>query len=507
MSSGSRIIKNTMFLYFRMLCVMAVSLYTVRITLVALGVNDYGIYQTIGGIVGMLAFLNNALGTGSSRFLTFELGRGVTLRLRQTFSTLLLAHIIIAVLVVVAAELIGVWYLEYHLHVAAGQETAAMVVFQLSVLTAVMSMTQIPYMAVIIAHEQMRIYAYVTVVEVILKLAVAFAIMTIDSHRLEAYALLLCIVQIAIMGMYRLFCYRHYEESHFDWHIFDKDILREVGSFSGWSIFAQLSIALMNQGTLLLLNTFFSPVIVSARVIALQVNNAAQQFLNNFRTAANPQIVKRLAAGDFSGSQRLLLRSTYFSYYLMLVLALPIILLAEPLLTLWLSEVPEYAVIFLQWSMVQSLFAVFDSSLYTALYAKGKLRENALLSPTVGFIIVPVQLLLFKLGYSPMVVCYLSTLTYAILGVIIKPYLVYRVAGYSLVLVGKMFLRCLKVTFVAVPLVYVAAMPFDIHSWFGFFGVCVVSLAITVATSWYLGMDGEERSLILGMMRDKLHRK
>jgi O-antigen/teichoic acid export membrane protein len=496
-----------MFLYFRMICVMGVSLYTVRVTLDALGVIDYGVYQTIGGIVGMLAFLNSALGTGSSRFLTFELGRGITPRLRQTFSTLLLAHIIIAGLVVIVAELVGVWYLEYHLHIAAGQEMAAMVVFQLSVLTAVMSMTQIPYMAVIIAHEQMRIYAYVTLIEVILKLVVAFAITMIDSHRLEAYAILLCIVQVTIMGTYRLFCYRNYEESHFDWHIFDKDILREVGTFSGWSIFAQLSIALMNQGTLLLLNTFFSPAVVSARVIALQVCGAAQQFLNNFRTAANPQIVKRLAAGDFLASERLLLRSTYFSYYLMLLLALPILLLAEPLLELWLSEVPEYAVAFLQWSMVQSLFAVFDASLYTALYAKGRLRENALLSPTIGFIIVPVQFLLFELGYSPMVMCYLSTLTYAILGLIIKPYLVYRVAGYSLALIGMMFLRCLKVTIVAVPLVYATTMPFNIHAWSGFWGVCVVSLVIMVITSWCIGMDRDERDLVLRMIRDRLHGK
>ena len=250
-----------MFLYFRMFCVLAVSLYTVRITLVALGVEDYGIYQAVGGIVGMLAFLNNALSSGSSRFLTFELGRGVTERLRKMFSTLLLAHFVIALLVAILAEVVGLWYIDQHFSLSADNFIAVMVVFQLSVVTALMSMTQIPYMAVIIAHEQLKIYAYVSLIEAVLKLGIAAVIIAVPAHRLEIYALLVCLVQLSIMGMYRLYCYRHYEESHYRRKYLDWSILREVGTFSSWSMFAAVAIALMNQGTLLLLNSFFSPVL------------------------------------------------------------------------------------------------------------------------------------------------------------------------------------------------------------------------------------------------------
>ncbi len=495
--------KNTMFLYFRMLCVMLVTLYTVRITLGALGINDYGIYQTIGGIVGILAFINGALGTGSSRFLTFELGRGVTEKLKQTFSTLLLAHIIIAIIVAIVAETVGMFYIFHYLNLPDERIASAIIVFQLSVITAIMSMTQIPYTAVIIAHEQLKIYAYISLVEVIFKLGISFAIVALPSHRLEFYALLLCIVQIAVMFLYRMYCYHCYEESHFYRKKFDLSILRSVGVFSGWSIFANLTIALLNQGTLLMLNTFFSPAVVAARVIALQVNSAAQQFMNNFQTAAYPQIVKRYATGDFTGSQKLLLKSANFSYYLMLILAMPIILLADPLLHLWLKNVPDYAVIFLQWSMVQSLFAVFDTSLYYALYAKGQLRENALISPTIGLIVVFVELILFKLGYSPLVMCYLFTLYYAILGIVIKPILACKIANYRSYDIIKMFCKCLLVTIILIPIGYISTLVFNKFTLLGFIEICFTTTMMTIIVVGVIGLNNRERYLICEGLKKK----
>lgn len=504
MSSGSRIAKNTMFLYFRMFCVMAVSLYTVRITLVALGVEDYGIYQAVGGIVGMLAFLNNALSTGSSRFLTFELGKGVTERLRKMFSTLLIAHFVIALLVTILAEVGGLWYIDQHFSLSADKYIAVMVVFQLSVVTGLMSMTQIPYMAVIIAHEQLKIYAYVSLAESLLKLGIAAVILIVPAHRLEIYALLVCMVQLSIMGMYRLYCYRHYEESHYRRNYLDWSILREVGAFSGWSMFAAVAIALMNQGTLLLLNAFFSPVVVAARVVALQVSNAAQQFLDNFRTAANPQIVKRLAAGDAEGSQRLLLRSMYFSYYLMLVLAVPIILLAKPILSLWLTEVPEFAVPFLQFSMVQSLFAVFDTSLYTALYAKGHLKENALISPAFGMLLFPAYYVMFSLGFSPLVVSYMLVFNYAMLGMVIKPWLAHKIAGYSWRDMGSVYLKCGKVTAMVLAMAYFCTDSWGDETMFANITLGISSVISCVIIIWAIGLAAEDRKLIVDVVRRRL---
>lgn len=475
-----------------MLCVMGVSLYTVRVTLAALGAADYGIYQAVGGIVTMLGFASSALGAGSARFLTYELGTGDSERLRALFSTLLLAHIVIALAVIVIAEPIGIYYVSEYL---AGS-TAALVVFELSVVTAAMNMTQIPYTAVLIAHERLGIYAYVTLAEVALKLAVAFAIMVVPADKLIWYAVLTCLVQLVIMGLYRYYCVRSYAEARFSRGLFSTELLRPVGAFSFWSVFAQLSQALMNQGTLLMLNAFFSPAVVAARAIALQVSNAAAQLLNNFRTAANPQIVKRLAAGDAASSEELCLRSTYFSYYLMLMVALPVMLLARPLLTLWLVDVPEYAVEFLIWAMVQSLVAVFDGSLYTALYALGRLRENALMSPTVSFIIIPLQLGLLYLGYSPLIVAYLGVVIYALLSFVIKPYLVWRVAGYSVRRLLAMFMRAALVTAVAVPPIVAISNALDGYTLVGFVGICLLAVTGVGVAAWLVGMDSAERALV-----------
>lgn len=504
MSSGARIAKNTMFLYFRMFCVMAVSLYTVRITLVALGVEDYGIYQAVSGIVGMLAFLNGALSAGSSRFLTFELGQGMTDRLHKMFTTLLFTHVIIALLVALGAEVGGIWYINNYFQLTAEKCIAVMVVFQLSIVTSIMNMTQVPYMSVIIAHEQLNIYAYVSLIEVLLKLAIAAVITVVTSHRLEIYALMICVVQISIMIMYRVYCYRHYFESHWQRKWLDWTVLREVGSFSSWSLFAQVAIALMNQGTLLLLNSFFSPVVVAARVIAVQVSNTAQQFLSNFRTAVNPQIVKRLAAGDAEGSQSLLLRSMYFSYYLMLILAVPIILLADTLLSCWLEEVPEYAVLFLQFSMIESLFAVFDTSLYTALYAMGRLRENALISPAFGLMLFPLYYCLFSWGYSPMVVSYLLVLNYAMLGLVIKPWLAHWIAGYAWKEMGKVYFKCIKVTCLVLVLAFLGTSLFNEASLASNLLLGSWSVITTFVVIWLIGLTNEERNLVLNMVRRKL---
>ena len=229
-------------------------------------------------------------------------------------------------------------------------------------------------------------------------------------------------------------------------------ILKDVGSFSGWSLFASVSIPLTNQGTLVLLNNYFSPVVVSARSVALQVNNAANQFISNFRTASNPQIVKRYSAGDAEGSKNLLLKSTLFSFYLMLFLALPIYLLAEPLLKVWLVEVPEYSAVFLKWAMISSLFSVFDVSFYTALYAKGRLKENALLSPVIGALQFPVLFVAFKLGLSPHIVAYANCAVNVIIGCVVKPVLICKICGYRAREVVFVMLRCLLVMAIAVPL-------------------------------------------------------
>ena len=498
-TNNKTIAKNTLFLYFRMMFTMVISLFTSRIILQKLGVDDYGIYQAVGGVVGFLSFINGALATGSSRFLTYALGEGNAEKLKRTFSTTLNIHIIISILVVIVAETIGLWFLYHKMVIAPERMTAAVYTYHLSILTAVFTLTQVPYNATIVAHEKMSIYAYMSIFEVSAKLLICYLLSIGNFDRLMMYATLLLGVQVGCMCFYRFYCTHHFEEARFSFS-FDKKIFKEIAGFSGWSMFANASIALNSQGVLILLNMFFAPAVVAARAISLQVNMAANQFVSNFRQAANPQIVKKYAAGDYEGSKHLLLESTKYSYYMMYLIALPVCLLAYPLLKLWLGVVPDYTVPFLQIVIVQSLFQVFDTSFYTALYAKGRLRENALTSPTLGLLIFPITYAFFKLGYSPLVLSWTSLAVYAILGMVQKPWLIMKMVDYKWKEIWGVYRSCLIVTVASLPIPIIIYRLVDSTQvvYFILLGlVCLLSVALS---SFFLGIDKEMRKKVLGMI-------
>lgn len=501
-SNNKIIAKNTGFLYIRMLFIMIVSLYTSRVILQFLGIEDYGIYQVVGGVIGMLSFLNGALSTGSSRFLTYELGTGDLEKLKRTFSTTLTIHIALAIFIFILAETVGLWFVLNKLSVPADRLDAAVWVYHISVLTAIVTITQVPYNASIISHERMNIFAYVSIVEVLAKLGVVYLLGIGNFDKLKLYAILIFIVQLGLALFYRFYCIKKFKETRYKF-VLDKNILKSIGSFSGWSLFANLSIALTTQGTTIITNMFFGPAVVTSRAISIQVDMAAKQFVQNFRTAVNPQIVKRYAAEDYEGSKSLLLSSTKFSFYLMLLLGLPIILLAEQVLQLWLGQVPEYSVIFLQLIIIQSLFAVFDTSFYTALYAKGRLRENALISPLMGFIQFPVVYILFKMGYSPVVLSYAGIITYALLGIIIKPMLVYKIANYTLKDILSVFIPCLKVVLFAVPLPVICKYYLD-DSPLSYIIVIFVSLFFVLISIWIFGINKDVRKKILFNVKKRI---
>ena len=345
----------------------------------------------------------------------------------------------------------------------------------------------------------MSIYAYMSIFEVSAKLLVCYLLAIGGFDRLMMYATLLLSVQVGIMCFYRFYCSRHFEEARFSFS-FDKKIFREIAGFSGWSMFASTSIALNSQGVLILLNMFFAPAVVAARAISLQVNMAANQFVANFRQAANPQIVKKYAAGDYEGSKHLLLESTKYSYYMMYLIALPVCLLAYPLLKLWLGIVPEYTVPFLQIVIVQSLFQVFDTSFYTALYAKGRLRENALTSPTLGLLIFPITYAFFKLGYSPLILSWTSLAVYAILGMVQKPWLIMKMVDYKWKEIWGVYRSCLIVTVASLPIPIIIYRLVDSTQvvYFILLGlVCLLSVALS---SFFFGIDKEMRKKVLGMI-------
>lgn len=502
-SSNKTIAKNTIFLYIRMLVIMVVTLYTSRVILQALGIDDYGLYQTVGGVVGFLAFISNALAGATSRFITFALGKGNAEELKNTFATTLTSHLIIGLFIVLVAETIGLWYVYNKMVIPEERFAAAIIVYQISILTAFITIIQVPYYAEVIAHEKMSVFAYVGIVEAVGKLGIVYLLSIGSIDKLVLYAILLFIVQFGIFGFYVLYSRRKFEESEFKL-TFDKTLFGQIFSFSGWSLFANGAIALSNQGILLLLNLFFAPAVVTARSISLQVNNVANQFVTNFRTAANPQIVKKYAAGDTAGSKNLLLESTKFSYYLMLLLAVPLVFIADPLLHIWLVEVPDYTVVFLQIVIVQSLFQVFDTSFYTALYAKGRLKENAIISPATGFLCFPIVYLLFKAGCSPLALSWAYLVCYALLGLVIKPILLNKICDYNWKEILNVFLVCFIVTLFAVPI------PFAIYHYIGvetlgsIVIVLVASVVFVAVAVWALGLTKSMRARLLQAVKSRI---
>lgn len=505
-TDNKTIAKNTLFLYFRMMFTMVVALFTSRVILQNLGVDDYGIYQAVGGVVGFLSFINGALSTGSSRFLTYALGERNAEKLRNTFATTLNIHILIALLVVLAAETVGLWFIYNKMVIAPERMDAAVYTYHLSIFTSVFALTQVPYNASIIAHERMSVYAYMSIFEVSAKLLICYLLTSGGYDRLMLYATLLLVVQVSVMLFYRFYCSRNFEEAHFSLK-FDKKIFKEIAVFSGWSMFASTSIAFNSQGVLILLNMFFSPAVVAARAISLQVNMAANQFVSNFRQAANPQIVKKYAAGDYAGSKHLLLESTKYSYYMMYMISLPVCILAYPLLKMWLGVVPEYTVQFLQIVIIQSLFQVFDTSFYTALYAKGQIKQNALISPTLGFLIFPVTYILFKAGCSPLALSWTSLIAYAILGLLIKPLLIVKVVDYAWSDVWKVFRPCLIVSVTSAILPLFLAYWIDCANILNFLLIAVISVLSVAASAYYLGINTSTRFKITSFVYKKLKMK
>lgn len=504
-NKNKRIALNTLFLYFRIFLIILISLYTSRVILEVLGVDDFGIFQSVGGVVVLLSFINSALSSASSRFLMYELGKGNNNKLKSTFGTLITVHTILAVIIVIFAETFGLWMLNNKLVISPDKLFAAHWVFQLSVLTAIINITQVPYTSVIIAHERLKVYAYIGVVEVVFKLLIVYLLMFATDDKLIKYSIYLFVTQLLIAMFYRYYCRRNFDETKFKFGV-DKSIFKSVFSFSGWSLFANAAIALNEHGTTIITNMFFGPSIVAARAISIQVNMAANQLVNNFRVAVNPQIVKSLAEGDAANSKKILLFSTKLSYYLMLVLALPIYFGIDFILEIWLVDVPNFTNEFIKLILIQSLFSVFDTCFYAALFADGKLRENALLSPVIGFIRFPIVYILFKTGSSPLVLSYAGIVTYILLGMIVKPYLLIKIVAYRVCEIVEVFITCFKVTLFSLPCPILWSC-YNVENLLVHNLLLIIISFISVLSSvYFFGIDAETRSLFILKIKYVLHK-
>lgn len=490
-----RIAKNTIMLYIRMLITMVVSLYTSRVVLDVLGVDDFGIYNVVGGIVVILSFLNNSMTTSTQRFLNYELGTNNKDGLKQVFSTSVLLHLIIGVLIIFLAFTIGAYFLEYKMNIAPDRMTVAWYVFIFSILTFVFQTITVPYNSTIIAHEKMSAYAYLSIVEVFLKLLIVYLIKVINYDHLIMYALLSFIVNVLIRIVYIIYSKNNFEETIFSGKYIDKQKFKQMFSFSSWSIIGNLGYILHTQGMSIVTNIYFNTAINAAQGIANQVNSAVTSFTTNFQVALNPQIVKSYAAKELNAMHQLIFRGCKFSYFLVLIFTIPIVVETPQILNLWLTTIPPETIEFVRLILIVTLINSFSNIMAVAQGATGNVKVYQIVLTSLGLLHIPFAMVFFELGFP----AYYGTVVYVFLSLVLMTIRVLFVTK-SVELKLSTFIKS-----VCFPNILVTIMSLGlsilIHrllpaTIIGCIFSCVLSICCVIVIVYFLGLNKEERSFL-----------
>lgn len=493
-SNNKRIAKNTLLLYFRMLFMMVVSLYTSRVILNALGVEDFGIYNVVGGVVAMFTVISGSLSAAISRFITYELGKGDQSKLNKIFSASVTIQLLLSLIIVVLIESVGVWFLNAKMTIPAERMTAANWVLQFSIVTFVINLISVPYNAAIIAHEKMSAFAYISILEAVGKLAIAFLIMVSPMDKLVFYAILMCVVSVIVRFTYGHYCKKHFTECiyHFHW---DKDILKKMFGFAGWNFIGASSAVLRDQGVNIVINIFCGPAVNAARGISSQVNSAIMGFVNNFMTALNPQITKSYASGDHKYMMTLLFQGARLSFYILLLLSLPVILNAHYILKLWLSNVPEHTELFVQLILICAMGESLSNTMVTAMLATGNIRNYQIVVGGLQMMNLPVSYVCLRLGCMPESVlivaivisqCCLAARLYMLRGMIGLSSIQYiKNVYFNIIIVALLSL--------SVPAILSRYME---ESFLSFVILSFAAIVCTIIVEFYVGCNGKEREFV-----------
>lgn len=398
--NNKRIAKNTLLLYFRMMLTMLVSLYTVRVVFSTLGLIDYGLYSVVGGIVVMFSFLSNTMAAAAQRFFAFDLGRNDLTQLKRTFSLTTTIYFIISIIVFILAETIGLWFLNTQMIIPSERMDAANWIYQFSIASFIVTIIVIPYNAIIIARENMAVYAYVSIVEVVLKLVIVYMLLLISFEKLKLYAILMFATTCLVSFIYLVICKRKYPECTHEFH-WDKSLFLTLMSYSGWNLFGALAGVMNNQGINILLNLFFGPTVNAAVGIAYQVNNNVTQFVMSFHTAVKPQITKYYAAEEKDKMMILAFNSSKYSYFVLLIISMPILLEANYIFILWLKSVSDYMVLFTRLIIIIALIDSLSYSLQTVAQATGKIKLYQVVVGGMMLLNIPSSYILVKMGFPP----------------------------------------------------------------------------------------------------------
>lgn len=498
MNNSQRIARNTLMLYVRMFVLLLVGLYTSRVVLSALGENDYGVYNVIGGVVAMFTIISGSLNSAITRFITFEMGKGPEAQIGKVYSTAVTIQLILALIVIALAEPLGLWFIDNHMTIDPIRIPAARWLLQFSLLAFVINLMSVPQMAMITAHEKMSAYAYIGVLDGFLRLAVALLIAHSSYDRLILYSALMAVVVLIVRMAYGIYCRSHFKEGRYR-PVFEKRLIKEMFSFASWNFIGVTSGVLRDHGGNILINLFFGTAVNAARGVALQLNGAVQGFVTNFMTAVNPQITKSYASGDKEYMISLVMRSSRVSFYLLFVIALPVLFNVEYILQIWLKEVPEYTASFVQLFLIFALSESLSNPLITAQLATGNIRNYQLIVGGLQLLNIPVSYLFLKDGAAPE-----SVIAVAIgisqICLVARLLLLRGMIGLPVgVFFRKVYLKVLAVAAVAIMLPWIL----NGHMPEGFAGFLTSALTCAAAAGlsvMFVGMDKSERNSIVSLM-------
>ncbi len=505
--NNQRIAKNTLLLYFRMILLMGISLYTSRVVLQVLGVSDYGLYNVVGGFVSMFSIVSASLSAAISRFLTVELGSGDKERLSKIFSSSVTIQIGLAVIIVILADSVGLWYLNSKMNIPADRMVAANWIFQLSLATFVVNIINVPYNAAIVAHEKMGAFAYIGIFDGIAKLVIAFLLFRSPFDSLIYYAVLMFVVSLIVRLFYTIYCRRHFTECKYHF-CFDKELFRQMFGFAGWNMIGASSGILKDQGGNIVLNFFLGTTINAARGVSFQVKGAVQSFASNFMMALNPQITKSYARGDKDYMMSLIFRGARFSYYILLVLSLPIMICTPFMLNLWLVEVPEHTTNFVRLVLIMSLSEALAIPLITAMLATGKIRDYQLIVGGLNLLNLPLFIVLLMFGAEPESI-FVTEIIICQASLAARLFLLRKMIGLS----ARLYLKEVYLNVIVVTLGS-AILPISLYNLLdiNYLNSCIISIVSVIsvgASSWFLGFTDSERNVfsnkILSVVNNILH--
>ena len=502
--NNKRIVKNTSLLYARMIILTLINLYVSRIVLNELGISDFGTYSVVGGIIIVFSFLSGPLAGGCQRFITYELGRKNYIGLKTVFSSSVFMLLLVALLVTILGETIGLWFLNNKMSFPEGRLYAANIVYQFSIGTFIVNLLAVPYNATIIAHEQMSVFAYISIIEAIGKLLIAYCIAISPIDRLIFYSFSIFLLGIIVRLIYQYYCVKNYNETIFRWGLVSRKTVFSMLNFSSWVILGGLREVLHTQGISIIVNIFYGVTVNAAQGITNQVNNLVSMFVSNFLTAINPQLVKAYAEGNNELLRGLVFRGSRLSIFLVSLFAVPIVFEAPTILKVWLNDLPEYTIIFVRAVIIITLCESFSTIIRTTIGATGNIRNYQICLVSIGILHLPLTWIAFRMGYLP----YYSMIIYFGLAMILQ---VIRIIFVSNILRIRQILFYKKVIIPCLTFLTVSVIPPYFVHYFSkpsvitsilVCGICILEMPIIF---YFIGCDLNERNKLKSYILNKLY--